>query len=287
MSYDLYFTSPKITREEFTTYFKANSLYQLSDQQAEYKNENTGVYFSFVYNSEPIKDELETEYWISININYNRPHYFALEAEQEVRRFIDQFECSIFDIQNDGMFKGPYSRDGFLKGWNSGNSFWFSVLKSQADATTIVHSRSTEELEKIWNWNISIQKRRDASAEDIFIPRIFFMLINGSLGSVCVWPDAISTLIPNVDYLFIPRKEMAPKKFFKKQDDHCIVERKDFPGFFQSFSTKAFEFEAFKLPAPETPSLVKEFVRNLKKFDGSAMGVGNDQVVNLELLGSI
>jgi hypothetical protein len=287
MSYDLYFTAPKISNEDFVEYFTLNPLYKVSGQQAFYENENTGVYFSFDHNSEAPQDEDDIEHFASFNINFYRPHYFALEAEPEVRRFVEHFNCSIFDFQNEGMDKGPYSKEGFLKGWNNGNSFGYKAMAQHVDASTVVHTRSTHELEKIWNWNISLQDRLDESEEDIFIPRIFFTFVNGTLGTVCVWPDAISTLIPNVDYLFIPRKELAPKRLFKKQeDDYCILEQKDFPSFFNTYSTKELEFDAFRLPAPDTPRLVKDYVKSLKKFDGLLQGISNDQILNSELMES-
>ena len=43
MSYDLYFTQPKISRQEFDTYFQGRPNYRLNGSQAFYENEATGA----------------------------------------------------------------------------------------------------------------------------------------------------------------------------------------------------------------------------------------------------
>lgn len=285
MSYDLYFTSPKITLDEFNSYFGGNPRYEVNNGQAFYTNDNTGVYFSFDHNSEPPEDEDDIEHSVVFNINYYRPHYFALEAEPEVRRFLDTFKCTIHDYQHEGMENGPYSREGFLKGWNHGNEFGYSAVLGRDDAPPVVFSKPKEELERIWKWNDAKEQRENNIREDIFVPRIMFMSIDGALGSVCVWPDGISTLIPHVNYLYIPRKELVPKKFFRKQEeDFCILAKADFPEFFDFYVLEDFEFKASKLPSPDTPKAVKDFVRSLKKFEGQVEGIGYDSVLNSELV---
>ncbi|MDD5260259.1 MAG: hypothetical protein PHD76_00260 [Methylacidiphilales bacterium] len=131
MSYDLYFTSPKISREEFTSYFRSRSSYEVSDQQALYQNQDTGVYFSFDYTeSEPV-DEGAIKSSAAFNLNFYRPHFFALEAVDEVTAFVEHFKFLIHDPQNDGMENGPYSPEVFLKGWNHGNEFGYAAVLQQ------------------------------------------------------------------------------------------------------------------------------------------------------------
>lgn len=285
MSYDLFFTSPKISREDFNAYFENNPRYELGDGQAFYSNEFTGVYFSFDHVEEPGEEDEIVEHSVAFNMNYCRPHFFALEAEPEVRKFIDHFNCSIHDYQNDGMGDGPYSREGFLKGWNHGNEFGHKVILGDHDGPEVVFSKPSDELEKIWLWNSSKQKRENEIQEDIFIPRIMFMTIDGEFGSTCVWPDGISTLIPRVDYLYIPRQDLAPKRLFSKpEEDVCIVAQKDFPEFFDFYSVDSFEFPCYKLPSPDTPKMVKNFVRGLAPFKGKVEGIGLDSVLDLELV---
>lgn len=284
MSYDLYFTSPKITLEQFNGYFKTRPNYKVENGQAFYENGDTGVYFSFDHNDHPPKDEDDIDHSVSFNINYFRPHYFALEAEPEVTNFIGHFGCSILDYQNDGMDKGPYSGEGFLRGWNHGNDFGYhAVLKQNPPSPT--YSLPTEELEHIWRWNYVTESRQQQLTEDIFIPKVFFILVDGKLGSTCVWPDAISTLIPSVDFLYVPRKKLAPKKWFKEpKEDFCIVHRAAYIKILQNYVTNEFELTAFKLPAPDTPKEIKNYIKNQQPFNGKITRIGYDSVLNSELV---
>jgi hypothetical protein len=253
--------------------------------QAFYENEDTGVYFSFDHNSQPPEDDDGVDHSASFNINYFRPHYFALEAEPEIAEFIRHFGFSILDYQNDGMEKGPYSKEGFLNGWNHGNEFGYHAVLRQNPPSSPPHSLPTTELESIWQWNYVKGARQEQSTEEIFIPNIFFILVDGALGSTCVWPDAISTLIPSVDFLYVPRKELAPKKRFQEpEEDFCLVSRAAYRTALQSYATNEFGRAAFKLPTPDTPQAIKHYVRNLEPFEGNITRLGYDSVLNSELV---
>lgn len=285
MSYDLFFTSPKISLEQFNGYFTNRPHYTVTNAQAFYENGDTGVYFSFDHNNQPPEDEDDIDHSVSFNLNYFRPHYFALEAEPEVTEFIRHFGCSILDYQNDGMETGPYSKEGFLNGWNHGNDFGYRAMLKDNPPSPAPSSLATTNLEHIWQWNHNKESRQQQLGDDIFIPRVVFITVDGKLGSACVWPDAISTLIPSVDFLYILRKELAPKKWFKEpKEDFCIVPREAYTKALQSYTTNEFGLEAFKLPTVDTPNEIKQYVKDLKPFQGNIKRVDNDSVLNSELV---
>ena len=216
------------------------------------------------------------------NINYYRPSYFALEAEPELSRFVAHFKCSINDPQDSGMGDGPYSPQGFLAGWNHGNEFGYSSILGQEGAVAPVTTKPTAELEAIWKWNFDRDRNERAIKEDIFIPRIFFMKVDGVFGSVAVWPDGISTLVPATDFLYIPRKELAPRG--PASQDECIIPRSEYADFLSKYASDGYPLPAYKLPAPEAPKEVKDFVRSLSSFHGTKGGIAADRVLNSELV---
>ena len=172
MSYDLFLSSPKVSKESFNQYFSSRSLYELEGDQAWYSNEDSGVYFSF---------ELSEEGEAAFNMNFFRPHFFALEAEQEVSAFIDNFECSVNDPQNDGMGEDPYSVEGFIKGWCKGNEFSFNAILNMPDYDSEILVKPTKEIERNWTWNYFRVKRENELVEDLFIPKIMYGKVNGEL----------------------------------------------------------------------------------------------------------
>lgn len=122
MSYELFLTTAKISIDQFNDYFKGRAHYHVEQGQAFYEHNSTGVYFSFDCNDSPAEDKDGLDYNVSFTINYYRPHYFALEAEPEVRAYVDHFDSSISATQSEGMRDGPYSREVFftqLELWQS------------------------------------------------------------------------------------------------------------------------------------------------------------------------
>src|SRR5579872_2020750 len=120
MSYDLYFRSRSAAAAspDFPAWFRAREHYQVNQAHAVYFNRRTGVYFEFCYNEEFDEADGGTQSEkpllpVSFNLNFVRPHTFALEAEPEVAQFVKHFDLTVLDPQIDGMGEGDYSSEGF------------------------------------------------------------------------------------------------------------------------------------------------------------------------------
>jgi hypothetical protein len=285
MSYDLYFTAPRVSLEAFNSHFAGDIRYQLSSGEAIYQNQDTGVYFIFRYSNQETGDAEEEPGFATFNINYYRPHYFGLEAVQELTGFIEAFRCSVFDPQMHGMGEGPFSPEAFLRGWNHGNEFGYSaVLKGERPPGEVWHL-PTDRLEAIWRWNYRIRESQAALSEDVFIPRIFFIIVENRVASAAVWPDAISEILPEVDILLIGRDRLAPRRFFRgTQKDECLLPFEDVRPILDPYRTSDFPINAFRLPSPITPQNLHDFIRSLKPSTAKLRGVSTDQVLNSEIV---
>ncbi len=284
MSYDLFFTKPKITRADFESYFQKRRNYRLDGSQALYENEDTGTYFNFDHSESGDEEDPEaTEYSAMFNINLFRPSYFILEAEPEVSAFVKHFKCEIEDPQGDG--DGPYSADGLKNGWNHSNRFGYQAVLRDQEGPEKIFARPEEELTAIWKWNYKRAALARIMLEDIFIPRIRFGIFGGELASFCVWPDAISTLIPRVDRLWIPRSKLAPRPLFgRRKDDECVIPFATALPVLQPYHSDAHSLDAYKLPAPVPPKQIAAFVSKLTATKINVEGIGMDQVLTKELV---
>jgi hypothetical protein len=291
VSYDLYFNRPDISRGAFHTYFNGRPRFQMKGDQAWYENEKTSVYFYFEWlqddavqtgSEERVEEEVgpENDAFAFFNLNYYRPHFFGLEAEPEVRAFVEHFSCAIYDPQTAGMGDGAYSRSGFLAGWNQGNRFAYSAILGSENSPEAVHTKPTQELEAIWTWNSSIDEIYDQLQLDIFVPRIFYALVEGKLCSVALWPDGIPTLVPEVDFVYVGRQKLSlggpnqPK-------DYCLVVQRDLDGVLSDLED-GFPLRARNPRHETTPANVEAFVRKLQSFQGSIQRIGLDSVLNAE-----
>lgn len=282
MSYDLFLKpeNNKFSKGDFDRYFSGRKNYNVEGCQAWYQNEDTGVNFLFELQDESDRDENEEFYPVAFNMNYFRPSYFAYEAEPEVRSFINEFSMIVDDPQAHGMGIGEYSTEKFLKGWAYGNEFGYqSILRDHPDVATLPETV----LKSVWEWNHNKEKLQNSVTDDVFVPRIMLLSYRGNVVTAVVWPDAIPSVIPEVDILLIGRKELAPRKLFKKVEDMAIARWSDFEPLLERHKTKM-KNSGYYLYYESVPQEIQEAVKSLSASESELEGLANDQVLDRELV---
>lgn len=283
MSYDLYFKprTGRISSDEFERYFSGRAHYKVDLPQAWYQNEDTGVYFVF-HITEEASDEETERFDVSLNINYFRPSYFIVEAEPEVSGFVRHFDLVVLDPQIGGMGDGEYQADLLVNGWSKGNEFGYSaILKQHSDPASIAHL-PTDLLKNAWQWNYGRSALQQHLGRTKFVPQVMFLVVDGKASTAATWPDGIPIALPDVDYFIVPRKEFAPKKFFKRIEDHTVIPAAAVKEIFEKYSRKA--GAAQFLDYVEPPREVADFVRSLPKTSFTIKGVAADSMLDTELL---
>ncbi len=293
MSYDLYFTEPPITLPQFKSYFAGRNHYKIENNHAWYENEDTGVYFNFNYRdkSETFAETAESIESpagnLTFNMNFYRPHFFALEAEPEISNLINHFGLKVHDPQIHGMGEEPYTREGFLLGWNHGNEISYSAILHSDKPPVEINHLPGNALETFWQWNYTKQATQHTVGTEIFVPKIMFVRLEGSLLSAVVWPDGISALVPQVDMFIIPRQKLAPRRLLKRRDDLGITRFKEALPFLAPFKSDGYAVPAFALSYTIVPPVIKAFIKNLKPFSGEMKIVAVDRILNRELIEGI
>lgn len=218
MSYDLYLSSPQLSREAFERYFEGRPNYQ---EVGVYTNEVTGVYFHFEYvnpDAEEKPDEDSPEILrgrhVAFSLNFFRPHIFALEAEPELTAFVKTFRCEIHDPQFDGLGDGPYNPEGFLRGWTNGNASGYAAMMSEklgggADGVVIADD---EAIELVWRWNRELATAQAAFSGVHFFPRVYWAKQPDSTTPIAfaIWGEGIATAIPQcATHVLLGKKHRA------------------------------------------------------------------------------
>lgn len=290
MSYDLYM-KPRVGtvgREQFLEHFKSRTLYECAEDQSWYRNEDTGVYFVFEYSdtvttNAPDLEDRASSYQLSFNINYYRPSFFGKEAEPELSAFIKRFDLLVDDPQIDGMGVGEYDSAKFLYGWAKGNELGYRAVMQGGGAKPIF-TAPTAELERIWRWNFERRQVQAQVGEGCFVPRIFFLELEGTAKSAVVWPDAIPLLLPRVDYLFVDRQELAPRRFFRAIPDRALLPWHRAEPVLKDHASLT-ETGAYVLNYSSPPSKIVAMVRNLSPQTQALQGIATEAVLNAELIG--
>ncbi|MFT3710775.1 MAG: hypothetical protein QM817_24385 [Archangium sp.] len=195
MSYDLFFSSKRdVSRDEIHGWLSKQPHAFPSDDRVGFENEVTGVYFGFDFSEDAALP--------AFNMNYFRPHTFGLEAEPLLTSFVKRFELDVDDPQMDGMAKGPYTPEGFLRGWNAGNRFGYRAILSHDRSTAFkALPRATNHM--VWTWNIerpAIQELMEDAPElpPAFAPSVFVVEDSaGVIFTLCVWTGDMPVFFPD------------------------------------------------------------------------------------------
>lgn len=277
MSYDLFLTFKNpVRRKDFLSFFAGRKHYQVEGQEIGYENPDTGVYFSYSCTSKRnfLLREFVSE--AALNLNYFRPSFFGLEAEGEVSALVAAFEPKIEDPQLDGMGSGPYSQEGFLRGWNTGNEFGVRAFIQQ-ETKTVVPFLPSSVIQGVWDWNSSRTSRMEKLGQDQFIPLIMYFDVDGKTCTAAIWPEALPVILPVVDMVLIGRKGSGDSQSFSFIPWRTIADFLVGVGF-------AEEKTGFNLHYEKAPQNVLDFVNALPETDlSSLIKLSPDQVLDEEL----
>lgn len=293
MSYDLYFGARNgkapPSSEALVAFFEERAHYRAEGRYAVYENDGTGVRFVFDLDRETLDDDAEEgddepfEAIAAFNINYFRPHVFGLEAAPELAAFVRHFDLIVDDPQSEGMGRGEFTEDGFLRGWNAGNRFAFRVMVQQ-EPDLDVPTRPAAELEAVWRWNLE-RAVLQADHDELFVPRIYYLQRDDVLYTMATWTDAIPTVLPEVDLLMLGRAELAPRRLFGRDEDMAIIAWHELASLLEPFPRGEMPLPHRTIAYDHAPEPIRAFfqARWPAGLDAYAM-VSADQILDRELL---
>jgi len=269
MSYDLYFDAgpeTRLNKKSFAAYFKERANYKVSKKQAVYQNEDTAVHF--------IWDAPEDEV-CAFNLNFFRPHVFGLEAALELEAFTQAFGVTVTDPQADEAAEPAFfNKDKFLQAWNDGNQFAYkSLLEEQTEP---VYSWPAARIRVVWEWNFGRPPESENGAEDIFVPGIFAVKLDGKVLSVAVWPPGCPILLPEVDLLLVP--------VTLESEDVALVEWEEIAPVVNPYREEAAGLARYRLQFENWPDQISAFLGKERSPVGELNGIGLDEVLDLEMV---
>ncbi|MDF1676958.1 MAG: hypothetical protein P1U44_14685 [Vicingaceae bacterium] len=112
-----------------------------------------------------------------------------------------------------------------------------------------------------------------------FVPGIFYFKEHktGLISTLCVWPEHISSIIPEVDY-FIIQKEI--KKLFGKKESSGLVSYETIKNTFSEFITNE---NGYELISPNNSLKIEKLFNGLEyycDFKDFGEGMTVDKIVN-------
>lgn len=271
MSYDLFFTAnsgKKIDKKAFAAHFGGRRNYEVNKKQAVYQNEDTGVCFMF---------DAPEDGAVAFNLNYFRPHVFGLEAAPELEIFATTLGLTPGDPQGEIEDGAPFTREAFLRGWNAGNEFAYrAMLKEQSEP---VRTWPARKIEQVWEWNyIRPSEEEERIRDDLFVPGIFAVEINGVVSSVAIWPPQCPILLPAVDAVLVPCEQK------EDNDDTAFVTWDEIAPLLGAYKETGSGLTRYRIPFEQWSAELTEFLGQRRERIGELKGVGLDEILDQELV---
>ena len=203
MSYELFFRSADAPpRRALIDWLAARPFAHVHPERVVFENEATGVYFAF--------DCQEGAGLPTFSLGYLRSHVFGLEAELTLSPFVAHFGLEISDPQMEGMGEGPYSPEGFLRGWNAGNRAGYEVA---LDEGAELWSLPREANHLVWAWNFARERTQalfeGADLPPAYVPTALLLLdAEGDLATGVSWTADLPLCFPTgIDWFLLPGEE--------------------------------------------------------------------------------
>lgn len=285
MSYDLYFYKHKdckTTDSDIRSYLGERFQNTENTDQFWYENKETGVYFSFEYNKPDLDDEplegfegFDNTNWM-FNINFLRPQFFGLEAFPFVGGLINDLDLIVLNPQVGGdETLAKYSDKDLFENWSNINARHSSDFFKEYELYYLDLDKSN----KSWEFNQNRLALQDKLGEMTFVPGIFYFKEHktGVISTLCVWPEHISTIIPQVDYFIIQKKI---KKIFGTKESSGLVSYETIKNTFYDFITKE---NGYEMISPSDSLKIEKLFNGLEyycDFKDFGEGMTVDKIVN-------
>lgn len=296
MSYDLYLWSPRLDGDAFALYFERRPHYQ---ETGWYANKDTGVYFNFSFCqpevdevADPESPEILRRPHVVFNINYFRPHVFGLEAAPEVAAFVAEFGCAIHDPQIHGMGDGDYSTDGFLRGWNKGNSFGYRSIGAEGGMAEALIADDAL-IERVWRWNLERAASQAQVGGERFLPLVNWAKVksDGSPITFAVWGEGVVTAIPEcASHVLLARQpRWRLKSVFgqQKSEVETMLTSTDYVAALDGCTWREIPAGRILLSPTQMPpprSVRAAFDGSFPGMEAKAVPVASDHVLNSSLI---
>ena len=213
MSYDLHLHFDKgVTERDFLEYFAGRRHFTARGNEVVYQNPDTTVGFFLRYELSKGFLSRKALAGAHFELNYFRPSFYGLEAQIELSALVTRFAPRIEDPQINGMGQGPYSGDGFLRGWNYGNTFAVGAITASNPQHKVV-TMPTDKLLTAWKWNYNKPQLSAEVGERQFVPSIMTVAVANMPSLVVVWALGMPVVLPKVDYVLVGRDESGVKRY--------------------------------------------------------------------------
>jgi hypothetical protein len=215
MSFDLYFCWQKSEKVDFnavSAWAIQRGNFKREHDQLWYENPNTGVYFSFDFESEkslPSENSLIPNGYfdsgLAFNLNFNRPSFFGYEAMPFIEELSSHFGLSALDNQADAgptLVTEALART-LLDSWLRHNKWAIQTLLENPAFSNPLRMPIASSL-YLWRYGMARDDLQRECGEGIFVPTIVPVHRKGAnLMGRGFTSTGVPTIVPSSEWVFV------------------------------------------------------------------------------------
>jgi hypothetical protein len=224
MSYDIYFCRNEPTELHFDEVVSWSRRYPQFREEGEsqliYENPDTGVYFLLEWSAPTEGQESSIpsgvyDTGLSLNLNYARPTFFALEAMPIVEALAAHFRVTMFDPQREPSV-GIFSSEQLVESWSKSNQ---GAVESLAKGNDTFFRLSPDTSTRFWTYMNGDYPRlkQELEGPDVFVPKLFLISHKDSkkTETAIAWTLGIHLVVPRTDWIVV----VFPKSFWRRETE--------------------------------------------------------------------
>lgn len=209
-SFDLYFLGDvaTVTPARVRAFFEGRAGYAMLDESALHDSEDTGVSFSFSFES--VMEESDggrPVLPLALHVRTLCPSPFGLEAAEEVEALVQAFDVQVWDPQ--AGTEGPYSSEKFLRSWRAESRKAYDEAAAK-DLDFSAHPHMPDDTVKnVWQWNRGHELLLDSlgrQGDGLQVPTVRSIEDLGGTPRAMTaveWNDAEPIALPEVDVVVL------------------------------------------------------------------------------------
>ena len=260
--------------EQFEAYLSSRTNYTRDQNNFNYTNKNTGVYFTVTADNQD---------HILFSMNINLPSFFAFEAEEELRHITRDLDLIVIDPEQNSAH--DYDGERFLREWRNRTnhaSEAFKQMQESNERSIQLYTLEQKDLHKMWSWNKNRKLYQEHLGNSFYVPPIWPVKISNTVSTATMWPNGIPTFIPQANFIIIARDKVSQEQATEKKPDISVIPWNQAFQIIEKYSEKIQEDGFLVNSYTEVPEEVKQFISQLPS-SGKVERISFDNILDREL----
>jgi hypothetical protein len=194
---------------------------------------------------------------------------------------VQELDLRVYDPQRCEEIVRDFDRQDFISLYRRSNKNSILAVNNESDLRIEESLRMpSDKIRAVWEWNFSRAEYQESIKDDIFVPGILLIEIDGSIKTTAVWSDGLCIVLPRVDLVILHKKELVKWKLFRRKPQNSVATYEEIEPFLQEYPLVQRSLPARYVLHNSPPPALARFIRQKKSGKLTGRGVSFDRVMD-------